>query len=82
MKTVGDLIDHARGELGQLEKAMRGAIVNQNISDIVASARAKLLQASAHPDAATELAVLEPKDPDQAPLPFTPKFPGDAGKQD
>lgn len=55
MKTVGDLLTRAHAELGELEKAMRVAVVNQNISDILAAARARLAQAAAHPDAGTEL---------------------------
>lgn len=71
MKTVADMLTAAHAGLGDLEKAMRGAIVNQNISDIVANARAKLSQAAEHPDASTELSALEPKiDERNPPLDF------------
>lgn len=63
MNTVKDVLDRSNAELQQFEVALRAAIPNQNISDIVASARAKLAQAASHADAATDLKHLEPKEP-------------------
>lgn len=70
MKTIADLAERASAELGELETRMRAAIENQNISDVLASARKKLDQVAQHPDAATELAALEPKDPGAPKFPF------------
>lgn len=67
MKTVAEYLTSAHEGLGQFEAALRGGIVNQNIADIVASARAKLAQAASHPDGEIELASLEQK-PDTPPL--------------
>lgn len=58
MDTVKDVLDRAHAELGSFETALRGTLKNQNIADIVASARAKLAQAASHQDAATELSQL------------------------
>lgn len=63
MNIVKDVLDRANAELQSFETALRGALANQNISDIIASARAKLTQAASHPDAATDLKHLEPKEP-------------------
>lgn len=73
MKTVADMLTNASKGLGELEDAMRAHIPNQNISDILASARRKLEQASQHADAATELESLKPKDPE---FPFDPSKAG------
>lgn len=59
MNTVKDVLDRMHAELESFELALRGALKNQNIADIVASARAKLTQAMSHADAATELSHLE-----------------------
>lgn len=67
MNTVRDYLGRMHDELQQFEVALRGLIVNQNISDVVASARAKLAQAASHPDAETELEKLREK---PAQLPF------------
>lgn len=61
MQTVKDVLERAHQELGGFETALRG-LKNQNIADIVASARAKLAQAMEHADAETELDKLEPAD--------------------
>lgn len=71
MKTVADVLARFHAQLGELETALRGTIANQNIADVLASARRKLDQAAQHPDAATELSTLQP--PEEPKLPFDPK---------
>lgn len=71
MNSVKDYLQEASHGLERFETALRGAVVNQNIADIVASARAKLLQAASHPDAETELSKLAPRSDDPG-GPFAP----------
>lgn len=63
MQTVKDVLERAHGELGSFETALRATLKNQNIADVVASARAKLSQAMDHADAETLLSDL--KEPDE-----------------
>lgn len=65
MKTVADLLLAAHGELVKLETALREHLTNQNIADVLKGANVRLLQASQHPDAATELNALAPKPTDE-----------------
>lgn len=66
-RQVKDVLERAHADLGDFEEALRGHLKNQNLPDIIASARAKLSQAAEHADAETELDDIKPKEP---PLPF------------
>lgn len=50
LKTL-EFLGNVAHALSQLETAARALLPNQNLADIVASARAKVEQAAAHPDA-------------------------------
>lgn len=61
MKTVKDVLAQLHEQIGQFETALRGALENKNLADVVADARGKIGQAMEHADAETELHKLEPK---------------------
>ncbi len=44
-----DALSHIGAQLGELETAAR-TLTNQNLADVIASARGKLAQAAEHPD--------------------------------
>lgn len=63
MQQVRDVLERAHADLGSFEEALRGHLKNQNLPDIIASARAKLSQAAEHADAETELDAIKRPEP-------------------
>lgn len=69
---IKDALERMHGQLGEFEDALRG-LKNQNLADIVGSAKGKIAQAMQHADAEHDISTIAPKSPE---LPFDPSNAG------